>query len=258
MTSLTVEALAVSYGTTVALREVSFTIPGGTALGLIGPTGAGKSTLIKAAAGLLPKQGSVHYGDLEVGVLSMRELAALRAYVPQQSEAALPYTVAEAVAMGLAHQSRFYGTPAEPTRVARALADVGFERPATARWDHLSGGEQQQVLLARALVASPNVLILDEPVSALDLKHRTQLVKTLKQRVAQGATLLVSLHDLALAALLCERVLLLAHGRQLAWGTPHEVLTPEILGAAYGVPVVCGTHPTLYTPTVELDPRAWQ
>jgi iron complex transport system ATP-binding protein len=255
--ALFVHSLDVAYGTKPVLRNVAFEVEAGNVVGLIGPNGAGKTTLIRAVAGLVPSTGEIRYGQDLLSTLSIRARAERRAYVPQQTDNVFPYRVHDLVAMGLAHQSRWYGTPFDCDRVCRALEEVGFAGSADEHFDRLSGGERQQVMIARSLVQGAALLLLDEPTSALDLKHRARTVAAMRRRARQGGAVLMSMHDLNLAAAACDRLILLDRGRVAANGPPAEVIRSEVLSPVYGVQVVCGTHPSAALPTVELDPGAW-
>jgi iron complex transport system ATP-binding protein len=255
--ALSAHALEVAYGTKPVLRGVALEVEAGCVVGLIGPNGAGKTTLIRALAGLVASSGEIRYGNDNLAALSIRARAERRAYVPQQTDNVFPYRVHDVVAMGLAHQSRWYGTPFDSDRVRRALEEVGFAGSFRESFDRLSGGERQQVMLARGLVQGAALLLLDEPTSALDLKHRARTVAAVRRRARDGGAVLMSMHDLNLAAAACDRLVLLDRGRVVANGVPAEVIRPEVLAPVYGVQVVCGTHPVAPVPTVELDPGAW-
>jgi iron complex transport system ATP-binding protein len=256
MTVLSARELEFSFGAEPVLRRVSLELAAGEVVGLVGPNGSGKTTLLRCLAGLLDAGGAIQYGEAPLEALSQRQRAHLRAYVPQSVAVAFPYRVAEVVGMGLAARTRFYGAPHSSERIDAALAEVDFEPSRDQRFDWLSGGERQQALVARALVQEAGIVLLDEPTSALDLRHRAAIIGELRRRAASGAGVLITLHDLNLAALACDRLLLLAGGEIVANGTPAEVLTRETVERVYGVPVTCGTHPD-GAPTVQLDPRAW-
>ncbi len=249
--------LGFAYGTRQVLEDVTFALEPGKVVGLVGPNGAGKTTLLRVLAGLLPAPGELEYDGVPLAQLSSRERASRRAYVAQDAGEPFPYRVDEVVAMGAAHRSRFFAAPAKAAAVHQALAAVGAAGLAERRYDQLSGGERQLVLLARALVQESALLLLDEPASHLDLKHRSGLIAALRHKARQGAAILWSMHELSLAGVACDEVLVLWHGRLAAQGRPEEVLTAERLSAVYEVPLCRGSHPLTGAPTVELDPRAW-
>jgi iron complex transport system ATP-binding protein len=257
VTALTATRLCCSYGARQVLFDVDVTVRPGEVVGLIGPNGAGKSTLVRALAGLSPATGDIRYSDTPLAALSERQRAARRAYVAQGLDTAFPYRVDEVVAMGLSHQSLWFSAPHAPTRVAAALAEVQFDAAPARRLTELSGGERQQVLVARALIQDAPLLLLDEPTSALDLRHRAAILTALRARARRGAAVLLSIHDLNLAALACDTLILLSAGRVAACGPPAAVLTAERVSEVYRVPVVRGQHPQRSTPTVELDPTPW-
>jgi iron complex transport system ATP-binding protein len=255
MTALVARDLEFAYGAAPVLRGVSLDLEGGEVVALVGPNGSGKTTLLRSLAGLLNARGDIHYGDAPLDTLTQRERAHRRAYVPQRVAVVFPYRVVDVVGMGLASRARFYGAPISSECVDAALSEVGFAPSRHQRFDRLSGGERQQVVVARALVQEADIILLDEPTSALDLRHRAAIIGALRRRAAAGAAVLVSLHDLNLAALACDRLLLLADGEIVANGPPATVLSQEMIERVYGVPVACGTHHGV--PTVQLDPRAW-
>jgi iron complex transport system ATP-binding protein len=246
-----------AYGTRRALDGASLRVEAGRIVGLVGPNGSGKTTLLKVVAGILPGEGEVRYGGQPLASLSGRERARRRSYVAQDDPEPFPYRVDEVVAMGLAHLSPLFAAPSPGPWVAAALAEVGFDKGLDRRYDALSGGERQLVRIARTLVQAAPLLLLDEPTSHLDLKHRAAIVKALKRRVAAGAAVVWSVHDLGLATAVCDELVLLKDGRVLASGAP-AALAPERLREAYEVDLLVGTHPVLGTPTIDLDPAAWR
>lgn len=250
--------LRFSFGSHRVLDGISLDVEPGSLLGLVGPNGSGKTTLLRALAGLLDTEGTVSYGGQSLSSLSSRRRARARGYVPQRVGAAFPYRACDVAAMGLAHRSRFYGVPASGKHVLEVLDEVGFEPAAEQRFDRLSGGEQQQVLIARALLQSQEILLLDEPTSALDLRHRAAVMGALRRRAEAGAAVVVAIHDLNLAALACERLLLMNAGSTAASGRPDQVLTSANLEAVYRVAVCCARHPVADVPWVEIDPALWQ
>lgn len=258
MVRLAARDVRYAFGDTLILRGVALEAPAGTVVGLVGPNGSGKTTLIRSLAGLLPASGEISYDGSPLSRLSTRRRAEMRAYVPQSVAAAFPYRASEVAAMGLAFRSRFYSMPRANTLVARVLSEVGFEPSAERRFDRLSGGERQQVIVARALVQQAGILLLDEPTSALDLKHRAAILSALHKRAATGVAVVVSLHDLSLAAAACDRLVLLDRGAVVCTGQPADVLEQGILEQVYGVRVVCGRHPAHGGLLVDLDPAVFR
>jgi len=256
--SLSLRQLSFAFGARRVLHDITLDFGPGRLVGLVGPNGAGKTTLLKLAAGLLvPAAGEVLYDGHSLAHLSVRARAPLRAYVAQGLGEPFPYQVDEMVAMGQAFASRTYSAPQPGEAVHAALAEVGFLGDPARRFDELSGGERQLVVLARALVQGARVLILDEATSHLDLKHKSALVAALKRRARQGVLVLWSVHDLGLAALACDEVVVLKDGGVVAAGSPRQALDAATVARVYEVPVLVGTHAGHGAPTVELDPAAW-
>jgi manganese/iron transport system ATP-binding protein len=240
---------AVAYGRAVALEDVTLTIGPGDAVALIGPNGAGKSTLLKAILGLLPlSRGSVSVLG-EAPDRARREVA----YVPQADalDAEFPISVLQVVLMG---RYRSIGWGRRPRRADRELAlaaleEVGLRERAAERFGTLSGGQRQRVLLARAVAQHAKLLLLDEPFNGLDATTSAILVKVLGRLRGEGAGVVMSTHDLAVAHLTCGEACLL-NRRQVAYGPIADTLTPDLLAAAYGPrAVVLASDATIVTTT---------
>ncbi len=232
------KATGLSYSYTAgkpALDGVSLELrPGLT--GVLGPNGSGKSTLLKLLAGVLqPGGGHVTLDGRPLADYPRRELARRIAFVPQKVELPFPFRCRELVMMG--RYARMQGAGLDESRHEDAVRDAmratGTEALANRRFSELSGGEAQRVRIAQALAQEGQILLLDEPTSHLDIAHQLELMRLLQS--LSGQALLVSLHDLNLAAMFCERLVLLEAGRILAVGTPPEVLTEDLLEAAYAV-----------------------
>jgi iron complex transport system ATP-binding protein len=233
MTLLALDGVRVSRGGRTVLDGVSARVAGGELVGLLGPNGAGKTTLIRAALGLQPARGGIALSGAPIGRLSARARALRAAYIPQDRRIAWPITVAVLVGLGrLPHRA---GAAADRAAVESALAamELGVlrDRPAT----ELSGGERARALIARALAQAAPLLLADEPVAGLDPAHALGLMAGFRTLAREGRGVLVSLHDLGLAARWCDRVILLDGGRVAADGAPEAVLTAERLAAVYGI-----------------------
>jgi len=219
------------------LRDISLSVTPGQCVALIGANGAGKTTLLRLLGGLLaPQAGTVRCGGREIASLSPAERTATLGYLPQRSPRAVGFAVHEMVLMGLYSllPARGWEGRAEWLAVARALRRVGAGHLLRRSFSTLSGGEQRRVLLARALVASPTALLLDEPLAALDPGFVLEFTATLMALKAQGVALVVSTHRLSFVETLADAVVVLQRGSVLDHGDPATVLRPELLDSAYG------------------------
>ncbi|RJL35425.1 ABC transporter ATP-binding protein [Bailinhaonella thermotolerans] len=232
------EGLRVEADGRALLDGVELRVPAGRMLGLVGPNGAGKTTLLHTIAGLRrPAGGRVTVEGRAAHDLRPRELARVIAHVPQETALAFPFTAYEVTLMGRHPRLGRFALegPADHRAAERAMAATGTAHLAGRDVTTLSGGERQLVLLAKALAQDTPVLLADEPVSALDLRHQLGVLRLLRDRADAGRTVLVVLHDLNLAARYCTELALLAGGRLVATGAPAHVLTPAHLDGAYGI-----------------------
>ncbi len=237
---LAVEGLGVSLGGKPVLSGVGLTVPGGAWLAVIGPNGAGKSTLLKAIAGVVPYAGAVLVDGEPAHAGSLRERARLFAYAPQTPSLPPDMTVFEYALLGRTPYISYQGREGRADReiTASVLDRLGLAALARRRLAHLSGGERQRVVLARALAQRAPVLLLDEPTTALDLGHQQQVLELVDRlRLADGLTVVTTLHDLNLAGQYADAVLLLSQGRSVAAGPPAEVLTATSLAEHFGARV---------------------
>jgi len=238
---LSAGAIEFAYGALPVLRGVDFALYPGELSILVGPNGSGKTTLARILSGTLaPRAGRVELCGAPVDSRSRRDTARLLAVVPQRSHGVFPYRVREMVAMGRAPHLGVLGRegPRDRERVAEALAALGLEALAERSYPTLSGGEQQRVLLARALVQDCDVWLFDEPTAHMDLGHRLHAFEWLRRWLAalpsrRGALLIT--HDLQLAARFADRLTLLHAGRVVASGPPEQVLSPVQIAEVYGV-----------------------
>jgi iron complex transport system ATP-binding protein len=259
MTPLRLLNLSAGYGARLVLRGVSFTIDAGQVLALVGPNGAGKSTLIKVLSGVLPARGGqAHLNGTDLLRLGPAERARRVAVVPQMIHLPDAFTVGEIVLMGRTpHLPLWAGEGRRDCEVAwAAMRRVQVELLAERHADELSGGEQQRVMLARALAQQPQVLLLDEPTAHLDLKHQVavlELVRSLARE--ERLAVLMTLHDLNQAALYADRVVLLQRGEVVSQGPAQDVFTADQLSQVYGVDIAIGVHPVRGTPVVMANGR---
>jgi iron complex transport system ATP-binding protein len=220
------------------LAEVRLAITPGRVTGLLGPNGSGKSTLLHLLAGVLtPTAGTVLVDRHALDRIPRRERARTLAMMEQSSDTDTDLTVRDVVALGrLPHRGRLAPeTPQDTAACARALAAVGMTGTERRRWRTLSGGERQRVQAARALAQEPAVLLLDEPTNHLDIRHQHQLLALLTRLADAGTTVVVVLHDLALAAQYCDDAVVLAAGGVDRAGPTAEVLTADTLRRVFGV-----------------------
>lgn len=216
------------------LRDIHLTIPEGEFLGLMGPNGAGKSTLLGLLAGRLrPVHGTIRFWGRNIKQWPARELASHIGVIPQREETVFPFTAREVVLMGrYPHIHGVLGIESQRDFdiADAALARVDMADYADAPLTHLSGGERQLVLFARALAQEPEVLLLDEPASALDLSHKQLIFEILYQlNREKGVTVVTVSHDLNVAALYCKNLTLLSGGKFVASGRPEAVMEEGLL-----------------------------
>lgn len=233
------------------LAGIDLAVAPGECLGVIGPNGSGKSTLLRCLyAWHRPASGTVLLDGADVATLAPNHRARAIAVLAQHGEPGLGLTVAEVVALGRLPHRTLRGWAEDDVAVLEALAAIGLSAWAQRPFAPLSGGEKQQVLFARALAQQPTLLILDEPTNHLDIRHQLELLRAARSR---GVSLIITLHDLNLAARWCDRLCLLQDGRIRITGPPHAVLTPELIGAVYGVHVECDTDPRTGCPRLSYD-----
>lgn len=254
---LTIQSLSVAYGSKPALADVSLKVEPGEILALIGPNGAGKTTLFRAVSGVLKaKAGAVYLDELDLFKLSIPQRARYMAVVPQARRLPPGYTVWQTVLLGRTPYLGWLGRPGQNDRERSlwAMERTGILELASQRVEELSGGEQQLVLLARALAQETPILLLDEPTAHLDLQHQSSLLHLIQELAQeQNLAIMMAIHDLNLVAQYADRVALMVKGRLKACGTPAEVLTPGNLMEVYQVPLHIVPHPIYGTPLVLLD-----
>jgi len=251
--------LKLAYGHKLVIDQVTFAVPQGQFAVILGPNGSGKSTLLRSLCRLhQPQTGTISLAGRDLRHYSQQELARNVAFVQQTTSVAFDFTVEEIVLLGrLPHLRRFQTeTQHDYAVVEHFLRLTGLWELRQRRLHSLSGGERQRVFLCQALVQEPKLLLLDEPTNHLDINHQLEildLVSALNQD--QGLTVIAVLHDLNLAALYAQRLLVLSAGRLVADGPPQQVLQADLLRNTYGCGVAVLTHPVTEQPQVLLVPK---
>jgi len=243
-----------SYGSHNVLDGITFTVERGAFAGILGPNGSGKTTLLRCLSRVLkPRRGTVLLEDRDLYRESPRRVALKMAVVPQENATVFSFTVGEVVLMGRTPHLKMFQREGEAdlAAAARAMELTGIshlaDRPVTA----LSGGEYQRVVIARALAQEPEVILLDEPTSHLDINHQLELLELLKVLSRrEKLTVVCVFHDLNLAAQYCDRLILMKEGRIFALGRPEEVLTPQNIRSVFGASVAVRRHPLSGRPLI--------
>lgn len=226
------EQLCVCYDRHIALRDVTLTAGPGEILGILGPNGSGKSSLVKAIAGIVPHKGALRFDGTV-------ERPATIGYMPQDHHSRAALTVLETVLLGRLRQMGLRIGDADLSSAEGVLSEIGIAHLAMRDLGALSGGQRQLVFLAQALAAAPRVLLLDEPFSALDIRHQLEMAELLARLTRErGITTVIVLHDIPMAARLADRIALLGDGRLVAWGASGDVLAAPAMGDVYQVAFV--------------------
>ena len=237
ITKLAVKNLCFGYADTDVLHDFFMSVEDGRIASIVGPNGSGKSTLIKCIDRIIkPRSGGVTVARRDLLKMNRKEAARLIAYVPQNSVRVFAHTVFDVVLMGRRPHLGWRADEHDEGKVWEVLRLLGIEELALAFFSELSGGQQQKVLIARALAQDTGLLLLDEPTSNLDIWHQIDVMEILRTLVRkQQITAIIAIHDLNMAARYSDRMLMMKKGKILASGTPEEVLTPENLEAVYGI-----------------------
>ncbi|GIP31532.1 heme ABC transporter ATP-binding protein [Paenibacillus sp. J2TS4] len=235
------------------LRHVNLSVFQGEFVGLIGPNGSGKSTLLRVLAGFLkPSAGEVSLDGAALQTMPRKAIARKLAFVPQDLTVDFDFTVREIVAMGRHPFLSRFGVESGRDRdqTEEAMRQTGILHLGERSMPSLSGGQRQMAFIAKALAQEPEVLLLDEPISALDIGHQLRVLGVIRRLCGQGLSAIAALHDLNLASRYCDRLILIREGEVLASGTSEEVMTETFIRQAYGVDAVVTTDSTTGKPAV--------
>ena len=256
---LRVDGVGFAYDGKSILCGVDLDILPGEMVGLLGPNGSGKTTLIKVASGVLkPAAGQVRLNGADMGRLDRKTVARSMAVVPQQFSTPFAFTAKEIVMLGrFPFVKTFAGESAADHRIAEeAMELVGLNGLRNRRFDELSGGERQKVILAMALAQQPELLLLDEPTLNLDINHQVEMLELVKHlNQTKNLTVVAAMHDLNFAALYFRRLVLLKNGRIVIDGTPAQVLTETTIREVYGTRVRVEEDPVNGGPHVIVLPK---
>ncbi|MEM9330606.1 MAG: heme ABC transporter ATP-binding protein [Pseudomonadota bacterium] len=244
---ITTRGLSVKLGTKQVVGDITLEADAGALTAVIGPNGSGKTSLLRALAGEIPYTGSATINNDEVSVTPAWKLAMNRAVLPQFSTVMFPFTVREVVSMGgLASKKDLNDVPEQ------ALTKVGLSGFGGRKYEELSGGEQQRVQFARVLVQvwkpvkdkKPSWLFLDEPISSLDIQHQLAIMNVARDFSRNGGGVISILHDLNIAAMFADKIILMLEGTALRIGKPAEVLKDSILKQAFNCDLKVGKAPS--------------
>lgn len=259
MVSLEIEGLSAGYNGKKILKNISLKVDDGDFIGIIGPNGCGKSTLIRGITGVVDHySGNVYLDGMCISEMGRTDIARTVAVVPQNTLIGFPFTVEEVVLMGRnPYTNRFHGLEKEDYRVAkRAIELAGLKDFKDRTVNTLSGGELQRVAIARALAQTPKVLLLDEATAHLDIGYKIEVMDMIERMNREkGLTVLSVHHNLDMAARYCSKLTLMDDGKIRAVGKPEDVLTPSHLRAVYGIEATVNENPrdgTLYISPMSL------
>jgi len=241
---LKVKDVEFSYASVQVLKDVCIELAESEMLGVVGPNGAGKSTLIRCIDRILrPRHGSILLDGQDIKEMSLMELAKKMGYIPQTTAQVFPATVFDTVLMGRRPHQGWRSSEKDTEKVLEMLQMLNIEEFAMRDINELSGGQQQKVFIARALTQEPEILLLDEPTSNLDIRHQLEVMDIIKNIVSEkGISAIMAIHDLNLAIRYADRIVMMNSGKIFSAGDPALALTAENIEHVYGVEVKVSNH----------------
>lgn len=248
-----------SYGNTTVLHDINLLIQEGEMVALLGPNGSGKTTLIKLLSGVLrPAAGDIHLNGSTLGRMKRKQVAQCVAVVPQQFSMPFAFNLREVVLLGRTPFLSLFSDERDQDRrvVEQAIDLIGLSSLKDRFFNELSGGERQKAILAMALAQEPKVLLLDEPTAHLDINHQVEILELVKGlNREQGVTVIAAIHDLNLAAIYFNRLILLKEGRIFTDGNPETLLNAETIEEVFSTSVHVTQHPITKSPHIVIIPR---
>ena len=239
MVNITIKSLTFGYNGSMILDNLNLVVEDSEVLVLVGPNGSGKTTLIKCIDKILKPKGSILIDGRDIDTVSRTDLAKRLGYVPQSSSTPLATTVFDTVLMGRRPHISWRVSDSDLDKVADILGLLHLEYLAMRDFSQLSGGQKQKVLIARALAQEPEVLLLDEPTSSLDMKHQLEVMETISSLVKEKKiSAVMALHDLNLASMFVDKLAILKGGKIYAAGEPIDLLNAKNIRDVYGVEAV--------------------
>jgi len=236
---LEIRGLSFDYNSRPVLKDVKIEVKEGEMVSILGPNGSGKTTLLRCIERMLKPKGTVLIDEKDVREMKQNELAKLLGYVPQRAVNVLPCSVFDAVMIGRRPYVGWGSGKKDREVVFEILKLMGLADMALRSFDGISGGEMQKVLIAKALAQEPEILLLDEPTSNLDLRHQLDVLKIIGEIVKEEkVSALMAMHDLNLASRFSDRIVLLKEGKVYDVGDPKSVITPESIRSVYGVEAI--------------------
>lgn len=235
---LEINGVGFNYGSRPALENVTMSMKKGEVVSIVGPNGSGKSTLLKCVNKILKPEGTIMVDGANLAGMKSRDLAKLLGYVPQSITHSFPATVFDTVLLGRKPHISWRINSEDIEIVSNIISLMGLKKMALRQSNELSGGEQQKVFMARALAQEPQVLLLDEPTSNLDMGHQLEVLDIVKSMaIKKKMAAVMAIHDLNMAAQFSDRLIFLKNGKIYNAGTPAEVITVENIRKIYGVEV---------------------